>query len=145
MDGPDPLRCYPPPPQAKQATRLGPSLSFSGLRGTALSPDALFATVEGSATGIPMEQLMKVDPPPQTIQGAHIPSTAQVFSATGVAAGTSRATAFSASVAREVSSLPEGEAVFQWPATLSPDSVRDLEDWLGLLIRKLKRRYAATE
>ena len=39
---------------------------------------------------------------------------------------------------REVSSLPEGEAIFQWPATLSPESVSDIEDWLSLLIKKLK-------
>jgi hypothetical protein len=44
-------------------------------------------------------------------------------------------------VAREVSSLQEGEAMLQWPATLSADSVAELEDWLTLLIKKLKRRY----
>lgn len=43
-------------------------------------------------------------------------------------------------VSREVSSLLEGEAMLQWPATLSADSVQELEDWLDLVIRKLKRR-----
>lgn len=47
-----------------------------------------------------------------------------------------------AGVAREVSSLQEGEAMLQWPATLSPDSVAELEDWLALVVKKLKRRYA---
>ena len=42
-----------------------------------------------------------------------------------------------------VSSLEEGEASLQWPATLSPDSVQELEDWLSLVVKKLKRRYAS--
>ena len=46
---------------------------------------------------------------------------------------------------REVSSLPEGEAVLQWPANLSPEGVQDLDDWLTLVIKKLKRRYASSE
>jgi hypothetical protein len=96
-----------------------------------VSPDGAFAMVEGSATGIPMEQLVKTDPPARPIQGAHIPSTAQLFPPSSPP-----------SIAREVSSLPEGEAVLQWPAILSPESVQDLEDWLELLIKKLKRRYA---
>ena len=48
-------------------------------------------------------------------------------------------------VAREVSSLPEGEAVLQWPAALSPESVKDLEEWLGLVVKKMKRRYMAED
>lgn len=43
-------------------------------------------------------------------------------------------------VSREVSSLAEGEAVLQWPASISPESVQDLEDWLSLVLKKLKRR-----
>ena len=42
---------------------------------------------------------------------------------------------------REVSMLDEGEAVLQWPATLSATSVEELEDWLQLVLKKLKRRY----
>jgi len=45
-------------------------------------------------------------------------------------------------VAREVSSLPEGEAILQWPASMSLESVSDLEDWLALVVKKMKRRYA---
>jgi hypothetical protein len=44
-------------------------------------------------------------------------------------------------VAREVSALQEGEAILQWPSKLSPESVEELEDWLTLVIKKLKRRY----
>jgi hypothetical protein len=44
-----------------------------------------------------------------------------------------------------VSSLPEGEAILQWPANLSPESVQDLEDCWALVIKKMKRRYADTK
>jgi hypothetical protein len=40
-----------------------------------------------------------------------------------------------------VFTLEEGEALLQWPANLSPESVTDLEDWLALVLKKLKRRY----
>ena len=44
-------------------------------------------------------------------------------------------------MAREVSAFPEGEAILQWPATFSKASVEDLQDWLNLVIKKMKRRY----
>ncbi|MCC6547014.1 hypothetical protein IT570_07585 [Candidatus Sumerlaeota bacterium] len=43
---------------------------------------------------------------------------------------------------REISSLAEGEASIQWPEPLSTESVSDLEAWLMLVIKKLKRRVA---
>jgi hypothetical protein len=47
---------------------------------TGLSEDENFAFVEGTATGIPMEQLTKAEPPsPPPIHGAHIQSQAQMF------------------------------------------------------------------
>jgi hypothetical protein len=39
----------------------------------------------------------------------------------------------------DVFTLKEGDAVFQWPQTLSPESYQDLEDWTRLLLRKIKR------
>lgn len=35
--------------------------------------------------------------------------------------------------------LDEGVATFQWPKALSPESAQDLEDWLQVLLRKVKR------
>ncbi len=86
-----------------------------------------YVFVEGAATGLPMEQVEKVDAPPvRTPILSNIPG----------GSSTPRA-----SVLREVSSLQEGEALLQWPSTLSKESVQELEDWLELLIKKLKRRY----
>jgi hypothetical protein len=82
-----------------------------------ISEDRGFVFVEGSPTGIPITQLQKVEAP-ATPHFAKPPM----------------------GVAREVSALEEGEAVLQWPATLSVESVQELEDWLTLVIKKLKRR-----
>lgn len=40
----------------------------------------------------------------------------------------------------EISTLDEGEAILQYPEGLNPASVADLEEWLSLVLRKLKRR-----
>ena len=46
------------------------------------------------------------------------------------------------SIAREVFALEDGEAILQWPTTLNADGVQELEDWLALVVKKLKRLKA---
>jgi hypothetical protein len=84
-----------------------------------LSADGGFAFVDGTTTGIPVDQLRKVDPPPQADKLGGKPPMG---------------------IAREVSTLDEGEALLQWPATVSQESVQELEAWLNLVLKKLKRR-----
>jgi hypothetical protein len=43
---------------------------------------------------------------------------------------------------RDVFSLQEGEVSVQWPSTLSPESLQDIEDWLDILKRKIGRSVA---
>lgn len=45
----------------------------------------------------------------------------------------------------DVFTLNEGDAVLQWPATLSSESYDDLKDWLGLMLRKIERQSISTE
>jgi hypothetical protein len=90
---------------------------------TSKSPDGDFIFVEGTTTGIPVDQVRKAEPPIASV-------AASAFQFQKTPSG----------VVREVSSLEEGEAMLQWPASLSAESVRELEDWLALVIRKLKRR-----
>ena len=45
----------------------------------------------------------------------------------------------------DVFTLAEGDAVLQWPATLSEDSFADLKDWLGLMLRKIERQALAVD
>jgi hypothetical protein len=96
-------------------------------RVVSLSPDGSFAFVEGTTTGIPADQLRKVDPPPAQTNLGNLMKPAPPV-------GT----------VREVSVLDEGEAVLQWPASLSAASVEELEAWLQLVIKKVKRRVATT-
>ncbi len=89
---------------------------------TSLSDDGEYAFVEGTTTGIPMAQLQSAVGPPGVDEMKAPPPTVP-------------------GISREVSSLEEGEAVLQWPASLSPGSVQELGDWLDLVKKKLHRRY----
>lgn len=42
-------------------------------------------------------------------------------------------------IVREEFSLPEGPVIIVFPDVLSPESVKDVVEWMGLLERKLKR------
>lgn len=94
-----------------------------------ISEDGDYGFIEGEATGVPMDQLEKAAAPPQD---PRVPPPLPAH----------LATAFKPVVgmAREVSMLDEGEAMLQWPATVSSESVAELEAWLQLVIKKLKRR-----
>ena len=45
----------------------------------------------------------------------------------------------------DVFTLEEGAVTLQWPGKLSPEGVKDLESWLQLFIRKVKRVSAKIE
>ena len=45
----------------------------------------------------------------------------------------------------DVFTLAEGDAVLQWPTTISPESYADLKDWLGLMLRKIERQARADD
>ena len=49
------------------------------------------------------------------------------------------------SMKEDVFTLDEGNAVLQWPATLSPASHADLKDWLDLMLRKIERQAPADD
>jgi hypothetical protein len=93
-----------------------------------LSAEGTHVFVEGTATGLPMEQVSKTTPPshsPGIALGTVWPNQSQPKPAT--------------TLARDVYTLEDGEAIFQYPTTLSPDSVEELERWLALIVTKLKR------
>ena len=45
----------------------------------------------------------------------------------------------------DIFTLDEGEVVLQWPERLSKESFEDLETWMGLQLRKIKRRVVEGE
>jgi hypothetical protein len=115
-----------------QWTSQGMDRFETPVRVTGITDDGEFAQVEGSTTGLPMEQLQKVDPPSNQPPAPPVPPAPPAPPAPPK---------LMLGVAREVSSFTEGEAVLQWPATMSPESVLELEDWLELVVKKMKRRY----
>jgi hypothetical protein len=44
----------------------------------------------------------------------------------------------------DVFTLASGDAVLQWPERITSDEYEDLEGWLQLMLRKLKRSVVAT-
>lgn len=95
------------------------------------SDDGAYAFIEGETTGVPMEQLTKVEPPKVPPPAPPPGFGSQVKSQPGVS--------------REVFSIDGGEAVLQWPDAIDKASVQELDEWLKLVIRKLKRRAGVTE
>jgi hypothetical protein len=91
------------------------------------SEDGQFGFVEGGNTGLPISEIIPADPPQQS---SHQPLLNSVLGGQG------------AKMRQDVFSLAEGEAVIHWPTPLSDDSIRDLEDWLELVKRKIKRSAA---
>lgn len=45
---------------------------------------------------------------------------------------------------QDIFTLTEGDVVLRWPENLAADSYQDLEDWLGLMLRKIARATGAT-
>jgi hypothetical protein len=94
------------------------------------SADGRFAFVDGSPTGLPVEELTEEARPLPAV-----PPTGGTRVASNPPLGRT-------SVREDVFSLPEGNVTFQWPAPLSDDSIQDLKDWFRILERKISRSGA---
>jgi hypothetical protein len=96
-----------------------------------LSADGKFAFVDGSPTGLPVEELteqarpVKVTPPIAGTRSVSNPPSGKT------------------SMREDLFSLPEGNVTFQWPVPLSQDSIQDLKDWFRILERKISRSGAS--
>jgi len=97
------------------------------------SEDGQFGFVEGSNTGFLASEIIPADPP-EHISHQPLLNAAQRAEERGRSQG--------AKMRQDVFSLAEGEAVIHWPTPLSPDSIADLEEWLELVKRKIKRSAA---
>ena len=94
-----------------------------------LSDDGQFAFVEGTETGLPVEQLTVESVQHQSATNPPV----NPFSTPG------QQRKPPAGVKRSVFPLDEGEAAIEWPESLSPASVEDFEAWFSLFIKKLHR------
>ncbi len=98
------------------------------------SEDGQFGFLEGDdKTGLPVTEIILSDPPEQT------PPFAPASPLHRMDLGKRDQ---GAKMRQDVSSLPEGDAVIHWPNPLSEASIKELEDWLDLVKRKIKRSVA---
>lgn len=94
-----------------------------------------WAFVEGSQTGIPMSELTVAEPPALPAQeGVRTPPPNPLFKPPAEVDDTPPESA------KDRITLDEGPIVLQRPTDLKADSVRDLEDWFAVVIKRLKRR-----
>lgn len=101
------------------------------------SDDGEFAFVPGTDTGLPVDELTVVkrameDTKPTPPKAAPPPNP--------FAAGTPKTDAPPpAGVKEDVYDLAGGRALFRYPEKLDAESVEELEEWFGLIIRKMRR------
>jgi hypothetical protein len=105
----------------------------------ALSDDKGFAFVPGTDTGLPVNELTVVnrimnhfDPkaPTNPFKDALIPSQKMSHEPP-------------IGFKEDTYDLAEGRALFRWPEHLDPASADELAEWVGLIVRKMKRMAGA--
>ena len=104
-----------------------------------LSDDGEFAFIAGLADGVPVADLSIVPPEEDADAGNggdadHPASPPPNPFAAAAAVPSSRTEAFA---------LEEGDAVLRRPESLSAESLDELEEWFGLVMKKLRRLQAA--
>jgi hypothetical protein len=91
---------------------------------TSISTDGAYVFVDGSSTGLPVEELTKQNKPAER-DFVPLPNNR--------------------TMRQDIFSLAEGTVTIQWPTPLSADSIQDLKDWLKIVERKIARSEAPTE
>jgi hypothetical protein len=104
----------------------GVGAQFEAKRITGFSGDRTSAFVEGSSTGLPIDELSKVQPPPASEREKLIPINIKHLT-------------FKVGMNSDTFTLDEGQVILQWPAKMSPESYEDFKSWLDLVSRKAKR------
>ncbi|HET9790613.1 MAG TPA: hypothetical protein VFR08_04860 [Candidatus Angelobacter sp.] len=103
----------------------------------AVSEDGKWLFVDGSETGLPIEELTVVDVPQADVpeRPPVLPLYPQrIYRMDQLTGGGSRTER-----REDIFSLAEGTVTIQWPATLSAESFEDVSAWLDILKRKIGR------
>lgn len=100
----------------------------------AVTADQQWVFVDGSETGIEMENVTVLERP-EGASEAKVPPTLPLTEAKNAPAPET-----APGYRSEVFDADEGEIRITWPANLSLQSVEDMKDWLELLKRRIERR-----
>jgi hypothetical protein len=111
----------------------GSLLSESPVRIRAVTEDQAWVFVDGSETGIEMENVTVIERP-EAGGETKVPPTLPLGAAKSAVDSTP------AGHRSETFDADEGEIRITWPANLSLQSVEDMKDWLELLKRRIARR-----
>lgn len=87
-----------------------------------LSDDKKFVFVEGTETGLPSQEVTRVDPP---VRRQPLGQPTQLAGRVGMI--------------QEAITLDEGQFVIQWPSRISAEEYKDLEEWLTIMLRRVKK------
>jgi hypothetical protein len=117
----------------------GGVLQFDAPRAvTGLSLDGRFIFVEGSSTGLPIEEVEIVQPAPETPASPPSPATATTTPPVP-SRQTTQLAPLKIGIERASFPLKGGLAVVEMPAELSAEDFEDFEAWMQLVLRKAKR------
>ena len=78
-------------------------------------------------------------PHPSSATAKHADSDELNVGAISASLATMPSSAVDAKVKRDVFALSSGEVIVQWPVVLEISDLQDIEDWLTILIRKMRR------
>jgi hypothetical protein len=110
------------------------------LRVTGVSDDGSHLFVEGSMTGIPIEQT-RIEKTP----AATAPEIPTHLKAPPRAPGYAPPIFSPPGSKQDVFTLDSGSFVVQWPQTLTEAEFTDINEWVKILLRKIKRSVAGTD
>jgi hypothetical protein len=98
-----------------------------------LSDDGGWAFVEGSDTGMPVNQLTVESTPEQK---KHHPPPAEPPKPKTLVDSRLKP---QSSLLQDNFTLPEGQIIIQWPSELTAEGFQDFKDWLAVVERKIQR------
>lgn len=117
-------------------------------RVTGKTSDGEWLFVEDSKTGIPASQATRVDPPPN---GKAVPAMSQqtvgqpVQAESAPPVNPNYTPSASPSIKQDVFTGDTGDIIVRWPAVVSANDIEDVEAWLDMLKRKIKRSVQSAE
>jgi len=115
------------------------TIRFQAKRVKSVSPDGSWVFVDGSGTGLPVNELTIVGSTGLSLENPT--DTPLIQKNAGVHSETRRGVP---GMREDIFSLTEGTVTLQCPAPLTPESFQDLAEWLDLVKRKIGRSMEKT-
>jgi hypothetical protein len=117
---------------------VGGKYQFKELRAVqGVSDDGEWIFIEGMDKGVPKDQVLVMETSGEPVPRSQMPPLNPYTSVSPKPGQDQRSPP--AGFKEAVLPLHSGAMVVRWPERLSPDEVQDVEDWIPILVRKMKR------